>query len=339
MPLMPTHCRPRSSPGTVLGLSALLAAGAVAQSPVVPLPAGEAPRPVVVPSQDQPTLEPVRPGVPPAAAADLNQTVSPGLVREGSLINQVPARVVQGKSGRWYAIFDNSAASGRVLPPMILLESASLQPVTRAAQRVGPDARLRLSGSVTVYRNHNYLLPTAAPLVEPARAEPAIPADPATTAPAAPSAAPRPAASEPSIDQIVAELDKAAGARPEAPSVRIAQQAAEFASDPAAEQPESAAAARVMPAGFLAGRRARIVRGSDGRLFARFDNGPSGATEPAMALLPCQNTAAIEALVDSTGDLGTLTLSGHVQVFRNRNYLLPTMYVVNRPSEQVSPAQ
>ncbi|MBY0261924.1 MAG: hypothetical protein K2Q20_06250, partial [Phycisphaerales bacterium] len=88
-----------------------------------------------------------------------------------------------------------------------------------------------------------------------------------------------------------------------------------------------------------AGRKARIVRGPDGRLWARFDNGPSGATEPAMALLPCQNTAAIEGLVDSTGDLGTLTLSGQVQVYRNRNYLLPTMYVVNRPSEQVNPAQ
>lgn len=320
----------------VLGLSAVIGSQALAQSPVVPLPPGEAPRPVVVPSQEQPTLEPVRPATPPAAAADLGQNVTPGLVREGSLINQAPARVVMGKSGRWYAIFDNPAGAGRVLPPMILLESASLLAVTRAAERAGTDTRLRLSGTVTVYRNHNYLLPSAAPLVERAVTPPAptAPSVPATSPTASPTQAAPADTAEPSIDQIVAELDKAAGVRPEAPSVRIAQQAAE----PAAEQPEGNAQ-RVMPAGFLAGRKARIVREPDGLLWARFDNGPSGATEPAMALLPCQNTAAIESLVDATGDLGTLTLSGQVQVYRNRNYLLPTMYVVNRPSEQVNPAQ
>jgi hypothetical protein len=337
--------RPRFPLAVVLGLATLtpgLPAWADQPTPDQPTPPATlppaTPRPVVVPAFEQPTLEPVRPGLPPPPAADLGQRVTPGLVREGALISQARARVVQGRSGRWYAIFDN-ASGGRALPPMILLESASLAQVVRAAERAGPDGRMLLSGAVTVYRNHNYLLPSGAPLLERIETAPAVQQTPPSTPPTAPEPAPTQAApaggatpADPSIDQIVAELDKAAGPRPEAPSVRLAQ-------EPAEAPVENAAAPRIMPAGFLAARKARIVRGADGRLMARFDAGPSGATQAPMALLPNQNTQAIESLIDTIGDLGTITLSGNVQVYRGRNFLLPTMYVVERATDNLTPLQ
>jgi hypothetical protein len=107
---------------------------------------------------------------------------------------------------------------------------------------------------------------------------------------------------------------------------------------------EAAAAATAATAeagistGFLTARRARIVRGSDGMLMAVVDSGTSGKTEGPMTLLPCQNLAAIEGILDSANEGTSFTLTGEVFAYRGKRYLLPTMYTVNKGSDNINSA-
>lgn len=315
--------------------------GPMTIEPVNPDPPAEAvPRPVLVPGNTQPALTPVRPGLPPPAAADLGLPTVPALLREGSYITNARGQIVKGKSGRWYVVFDQELG-GRTLPPMILAENSNLAAMERSVERLPEGTRYRIAGRVTVYRDRNYLLPSMPPMVD----RPAPPTTPATAAapslapaPTEPSPAPTPPSpANPSIDQIIAELDKAVGpARPRASDLAAGTSPAAATSTSEAPEPDN----RIALAGFLTNRRARIVRTDDGRLAARLDGGASGHTEPPMILLPCQNLAAIDAALDTPpagGESVTFTLSGEVMVYKGRNYLLPTMYVVNRATDIVMP--
>lgn len=291
------------------------------------------PRIIVVPVE-APTLQPVRPNVPPTPVSDLDLAGMPPLMREGAFISTARAQVVQGKSGRWYAIFDPDAA-GRTLPPMILMESPHLSAIERSAERASPGTRMRLTGRVAVYRERNFLLPTAPPIVE-RGPDPARPAE-------APAAVPRPVdapdgpkpapdgGSDPSVERIIADLDKVAG-----PRRPIA------APPPAPERPQGSSGDPTPSAersAFLAGRRARVVRGAGGAPMAVVDAGAAGRTEGPFVLLPCQNLAAIEAYVDAQGDAASFTLTGEVHEYGGRRYLLPTMFVVTKAQQLVMPTQ
>lgn len=317
-----------------------------------PRPQPESPRPVVVPGTAQPTLAPVRPGLPPPAAADLGLPSVPALLREGSYITNAKGQIVRGKSGRWYVIFDQETG-GRALPPMILAENANLAAMERSVERLPEGTRYRIAGRVTVYRDRNYLLPSMPPLVEriptaaaatpaPTVPTPAAPAPAAidTNKPAAASdsdAAPKPAtgsSTDPSVEQIIAELDKAVGpARPRPSQLIDVTQPSAGTQTPDGGESDG----RIALTGFLANRRARIVRTDDGRLAARLDGGADGHTEGPMILLPCQNLAGIDAVLDTQGEAASFTLSGEVVVYKGRNYLLPSMYVVNRATDIVMP--
>jgi hypothetical protein len=290
---------------------------------------------IVVPATP-PTLEPVRPNVPPTAFTDLELTQAPALMREGAFISTARAQVVKGKSGRWYAIFD-PPASGQVIPPMILAESPHLAAIERAAEHSGAGTRLRLTGRVTVYRDRNFLLPTAPPIVERLETPPPSP----TAGEAAPKAPEKLAAdgttggtaaggsaADPSVDRIIAELDKAAGPR---------RGGATLAPAPAPEPGADGGFAD--RSGFLASRRARVVRGGDGVPMAVVDAGAGGRTEGPFVLLPCQNLTAIESYVDALGDAASFTLTGEVHEYGGRRYLLPSMFVVNRAQTLVMPTQ
>jgi hypothetical protein len=225
---------------------------------------------------------------------------------------------------------------------MILMESSSLASIQRLSER--GSNRLRLTGRVSVYRDRNYLLATVAPQAE--RVEPAPAATThtdtkkPTDAKTEPAAAPPKPSADPSVDEIVAELEKAAPARP-------AASVSSNTSTPASHTPPpDAASANIAPAGFLAGRRARVVRTADGTLQARFDSGPDDKTEAPMVLLPCQNLAVIESVLEAQGtglnagaESVTFTLTGQVQVYRGRNYLLVTMYIINKPQQMVNSGQ
>jgi hypothetical protein len=83
---------------------------------------------------------------------------------------------------------------------------------------------------------------------------------------------------------------------------------------------------------FITARRGRMTRSVTGEMLFTFDGDARGRSEPAMVLMPCMNLQGMERIVERAGESITFTLSGQVFVYRGRNYLLPTLYQVNRRS-------
>lgn len=300
---------------------------------------------IIVAPAATPTLDPVRPNLPPTAAADLELGTNPPLMREGAFISSARAQLVRGKSGRLYAIFD-ADAQGRRLPPMIMGESPHLAAIERLLEREPSGARVRLFGRVTVYRDRNFLIPTAPAMQERFNVDgsesPATPSTPPTP-PAQPAAtdsqntkAMSTPSDDPSIEQIVAELDKAVGSRRIVPAAPGQPASAPAGVGPL---PVTEGADAGVTSGFLTTRRARVTRLPDGQLAATLDSGTDGRTDGPLLLLPNQNLTALESIAEQLGDGVTYTLTGDVYVYKSRRYLLTSMYAVNRASDSVFPMQ
>ncbi len=89
---------------------------------------------------------------------------------------------------------------------------------------------------------------------------------------------------------------------------------------------------------FITQRRGRMTRSMTNEWVFTMDADAKGKGEPAMVLMPCMNLQNMEKTVERAGEGTSFTVSGTVYVYKGRNYLLPSMYVVNRRSE-LSPAQ
>jgi hypothetical protein len=291
-------------------------------------------------------------------ADELGAAEYPPLLREGAFVASARGRAVRGRSGRMFFIFDKDA-QGRTLPPMVLQQNQHLASLERLAGRTDDQTRLLVTGLVSVYNNRNFLLLTATPLVEsgPAgQAEPAIPPPaPQAEQPAVPEAggdgAPggaaggaeeahepqmpehaAPGAGEPTVEQIIADLDKAVGTR------RVVDPRRE--STAAVPTPAAAAGeAALRPEGYIASRRGRFTRSAEGLPAFVFDNAPGDPVEGPIMLMPCMNLSAMESISERAGEGTTFTLSGQVFVYKGKNYLLPKTYLVNRVTDQVIPNQ
>jgi hypothetical protein len=305
----------------------------------------------------------VRPNLPGSLSDEVGLRSPAPLAREGSFVSNGRGQAVKGKSGRWFFVFDPDSA-GRTLPPMVILPNQNLAAIERLTERTADGTRMAVTGSVTAYQGLNYLLPSAPPLLirveesspgessEPSRnptdvptgaapqSEPAAAEAPAgKPAEAVESGArPTPSRDEPSIDEIVARMDQAAG--------RVAAtspQRATIAIDPGQgvrnmEPAEPGTRSLVAP-GMLVSRRGRIARATDGAMVFIFDSGTDGGSPAPLVLLPCQNLTAIEQIGERSGEAATYTVTGEVMTYRGRNYLLVRSYQANRASDQVMPAQ
>jgi len=78
---------------------------------------------------------------------------------------------------------------------------------------------------------------------------------------------------------------------------------------------------------FVIMRRGRVVRAPDGinTLFV-FEADSEQAPEPPLILMPCALRQDMEDYIAERGDKVVFVLSGQVFVYRNLNYLLPTMF-------------
>ncbi|MBX3407473.1 MAG: hypothetical protein KF869_12000 [Phycisphaeraceae bacterium] len=294
---------------------------------------GDPPRPT------QPQPSPVRPGLPGSVQNELGVDRGPSLVREGAFVSSARGALVKGKSGRWFFVFDRDRR-GRQMPPMVVLPSEHLAAMERLAARMDEEdvrqtgARMVVTGQVMAYAGHNYLLPTAPPLVDTPAAESETDETDSHAEPkpaAGPTTATDPAVAEPTIEQIVADLDRAIGSR------RAANPSRTAAADSSGAENGTP---RLRPAGVLTPRRGRVVRSAAGEPVFIMDSGSSGVVpEPPMVLLPCANLAGIESIAERLGENATFTISGQVLVYKDRNYLLPAMYTVNRAGDQVIPNQ
>lgn len=300
---------------------------------------------------------PVRPNLPGPLSEEVGLTQAPPLAREGSFVTAARGQALKGKSGRWFFVFDPDAR-GYALPPMVLLPNLNLAATERLAERSPPGTRMLITGQVLVYEGLNYLLATAPPLLVRLEEQPSpapLSSSPETTSTRteppngaragdqADAGAPvRSVSGEPEIEEIVARLDKAAGRVAATSPRRITsaeQAAAEVATGAAAAASGGTDTRGSIAPGILAARRGRILRAADGAMVFHFDSGTSDGAAGPLVLLPCQNLSAIEQVAERSGEGATYTVTGEVQTYRGRSYLLVRSYKVNRATDQIMPAQ
>jgi hypothetical protein len=90
---------------------------------------------------------------------------------------------------------------------------------------------------------------------------------------------------------------------------------------------------------FITQRRGRMTRSMTNEwVFTMDADAKGGRAEPAMVLMPCLNLQNMEKSVERSGEGTSFTVSGTVYVYKGRNYLLPSMFVVNRRTD-LAPAQ
>lgn len=304
-------------------------------------------------------------------------------IAEGAFVSAARGRLARGSAGHLYFVFD-ADARGQRLPGMILLPSPNLVEVEAIADSGGENTRMEISGRVFQYSGLNYLIVTAPPVVvrtdaPPPPIAPTTPAPPtqpestSTSEPIAPTPVSEPGTSvsgklsdDPSIAEIVADLDRAVGTRRD---VRLAD-AGVKGTPPGQPQervpgtvegPGSSPPIRPIPgSGGLVGvdadalltgsvlvsRRGRVVRTGSGLLAFVPDAstgapgvGPSPIGAGPMTLLPCRTLAAIESRFEADGERTSFTMSGQVFAYRGRVYLLPTFQVPLDKTDIVLPIQ
>lgn len=283
---------------------------------------------------------PARPAQPTPAAelipglenAELTLPDTP-LLAEGTFLVRQRGSLTRAPSGEWIALF-NPDAQGRRPRPMVLLPSQTLDRMAALHGERGPAAGFWITGQVFAYGELNYLLPTAY----------AVATDPAAApAPSQPTAAQHAAPTEGALLQATPEPDSAAAIIRALESQRERPRGLErapTAPPSGAARPNQsappAAAAELIPEGTqLLRRRGRMVRDSDGRQVFVFDSGPANATsaDPPLPMLPCRTLELMEAWTARLGESITFTVSGTVYVHSGRNFLLPTIFSVNRPGD------
>jgi len=236
--------------------------------------------------------------------------------------------------------------------PMVIMACQELARLEAVPDAFSKDVVVTISGSIYVYYDRQYLMPSAYSVERAlqANSSPAVPStmdgNSTSTAPepkTAAAPAPNPAsAADPDVADLIKDLESkrgtsraidppsemkpqsiASGARPSEP-VSPTDSASSTTGNLAA-----GAVGSVIPEGTtLFGRRARLVRLTGGLLAAAFDGDTTNPAPAPMPFLRCKMTQKLDEAARSRGEDLSLTVSGRVTVYDGRNYLLPSLVQV-----------
>lgn len=264
-------------------------------------------------------------------------TDRPALLPEGAFLSQVYGQMRLLASGRYAFVF-HPDPDGLRIPPMILLPNmnrAAMEQVIRGAHE---DTSFRVSGQVYVYAGRNYFLATTHAVEAPPQtmevSTPSAQDSSSTDDTPAPDVndTPSPIAgidddSEPSVDDLIRQLDESTPRRTAVPA--------------AAPSPDLAEPRLRREGEYLVLRRGPVVSGPSGEIRFTPNNDPQSPTnlDPPMTLLPCLNLQRIERLMDRSREPLTFVISGRVFVHDGVNYLLPTLFQAVAPASQLTLGQ
>jgi hypothetical protein len=279
-----------------------------------------------------PQTPPDRPAASPGAAtppaAGAQDAPFPGpptadptgqLLREGSYILRTRGTLDRDAETGWWTFRiarddPHQRIGGLTLLPCTLL--ANLEQLVESMPR--QEIVFDLTGQVFVYRGRNFLLPTHAPrLVEyvpPTRGD-------------AGQAAETPPPGDESAQAILRDLEQTVG--PVLHSSRAG---------PAAAAPDGPQGVKLLPPGtVMLWRRGWMVRETGGAWSFVFQADATGLADPPMVLLPCLLLEEMERHARRSGPRQPLLVSGRVERYHGRNYLLPTSYQVPRDHTPLRP--
>lgn len=280
-----------------------------------------------------------RPGLPSnIVRQDLSPTSS-GLIREGAFISEHQGLLRPLKGGGWAFVFDPDADDNR-LQPMIIQPGLRLTEMRRLVESSDRTITFRISGRVLVYGSRNYLLPTFYTTVSVGERD--------TVAPGVDDRTDDPALDEfeelfletegdPSLDESIEEVERLD--RPNPTSIPRGGGDPEEPGEQTGSAEDEAPKRLIREGVQITARVGRLVRSPGTGWLMSFDNDTDTAADPGvsgdgatldtpMQMLPCLNLQGMEALAEEYGSRLRFTVSGTVYVYDGRNYLLPTMYII-----------
>lgn len=267
--------------------------------------------------------------IPGVALPDYRPAVG-SLLPEGTYLLRRRGIVVPVGEHRWAFVFDQDA-QGHADPPMFLLPSQQLSEMVRLVKSRAETVTFFVDGEVFVYDEHNDLLPIRYDV----GAEKDHSHEEETRAALDANKALRPDDKNPSVESLMQRLERATGqegerSEPSRPSTA----------------PQGGAETLLPEQTPLISARGRLVRAEQGWwAFVPDNDADAGAGEPkrqghAFILEPCLNTQELERLAERYADRVAFVVSGAIFVFDGRNYLLPTMYLVETNTDgNLTPAQ
>ncbi len=263
------------------------------------------------------------PAVEPNVTEADESAVRAPLLREGSQLVRVVGEVhLDEPTGAWTFVIDSE--DGQSPNHKLTLMPGSLLDELERMIEATPEYSLvfEMTGTVYIYSDRNFLMPSHPPLLIDHR-EPQ--AEPLETDPPAVEMN----EGEDSVQDIIRELDSSIGP--------VASRSSD-GKNPTLGVNESPADGKLLREGTtLLSRRGRVRRTVGGSFIFVFDADAEGLGDPSMLLLPCMLLQRIELRLRSMGDDMPILLSGQVYTYHGRNYMLPTMYRIPREQTKITP--
>ena len=279
-------------------------------------------------------IEPAMPGA--GVAAGLWETSLEG---EGTFLVRRRATVLRAPTGEMVALLH--ATGDRGAQPVVLAPNETLERLERTMEGRGLDAAYWLTGQMTVYRDRNYLMPSAfgisevTPMAEDVAALPEVEAEAAAEEDAGVDAIEPPAGSaidamnDPSVADLIADLEE----RRRVPrGLTVEGRGMGAAARGGSLEDVEASSAReplVREGTFVLRRKARIVRTDGGAWAVALDgDGESPADDAPMVLLPCMMLERLERVAGEGGEGMPVEISGRVTAYKGRNFVLPALFLL-----------
>lgn len=252
---------------------------------------------------------------------------APALLREGSyLTDLVGALKVDAETGAWVFIpevrSDDQSTNGRAPLRLLVLPSTPLEQMQRTVESTDLEVLFRLNARVYAFDGRNYILPIGAAQLD--RYSEAAPAN-----------------TDPANNNAGAETTPPAG---DQSATDIMQSMRESVPLPRALEgvPETEATgggrAMIEENTIIVNRRGRIRRNENGAFVFIFDADSTGLADPPMTLLPCLLLERLQSQFKRGGNETTMLISGNVYAYRGRNFLLPTVYRLERENRNINPS-
>ncbi len=291
-------------------------------------------------------IEPAMPGA--GVAAGLWDASLEG---EGTFLVRRRATVLRAPTGEMVALLH--ATGDRGAQPVVLAPNETLERLERTMEGRGLDAAYWLTGQMTVYRDRNYLMPSAFGISEvvPVAEEVAEGVSPMPDAgvEAEEDAGVELAGSEmdsgsaidamddPSVAALIADLEE----RLRVPR-GLTVEGRGLSSSGVLEDVEASSAREplVREGTFVLRRKARIVRTDGGAWAVALDgDGESPAEDAPMVLLPCLMLERLERVAGEGGEGMPVEISGRVTAYKGRNFVLPALFRVVSEREGIGALQ
>ncbi len=293
---------------TLLAAGSLSSLGAPGMAPQASRPSGDRSKP--------PSATPPAPATTPPGLWDDLDRGRPPLLREGSHLVGLKGAMDRGETqGQWRFIIENRQPNApryelTMLPCALLGEMERIVETARGRRVV-----FEATGEVFVYRGRNYFLATHAPQLLGYITPPA-------GAPAQDTPAPSPGAGD-TADDIARRLEQAIG-----PLAR---------STGTADPPKARPASPAREGSVVFARRGKLRRQRGGAWLFVFDADAEGLADPPMILLPCLLLESMADYARTAPKNAPLLVTGHVHVYDQRTYLLPTVYRTPREPTTLTP--